>query len=108
MSIFFRNAHNIEHYNEDLSRNHDHQVNHLANEVAHNLRFADFGCHTAKRLDFAATELNFDAKHLSKRDFDQEVAEIAQKLPNRDFEVHRNKQGHVDHISFDGKSIYGK
>jgi hypothetical protein len=76
-------------------------------EVAHNLRFADFGCSLAKRLDFAATELNFDAKHLSRCDFDQEVAEMTQKLPNRDLEVHRNKGGHVDHISFDGKSIYG-
>lgn len=106
MSIFFRNAHNIEHYNSDLRHNHDHQISHLADEVAHNLRFADFGCHTAKRLAYAAAELNFDAHHLSKVDFNREVAAIQNRLPNRDLHIDRNKSGNVVHISFDGKSIY--
>jgi hypothetical protein len=91
-----------------LNRNHDHQVNHLADEVAHNLRFADFGCSSQKRLDFARTELDYDAKHLTKEDFNREVAAIQNKLPNRDFEVQRNKRGDVTGICFNGESIYGQ
>ena len=108
MSFLLRGAHNLENYNEDLSRNHDRQVSHLADEVAHNLRFADFGFSTNRRLAHAATELAFDAKHLSREDFNQEVAEIKRRLPNRDLHIHRNHHGDVDHISFDAKSIYGR
>ena len=108
MPNLFRGAHNLEHYDDDLSRNHDRQVSHLADEVAHNLRFADFGFSSAKRLGYAAKELSFDAKHLSKEDFNQEIAEIKQDLHNRDLHIHRDKTGHVNHISFDGKSIYGR
>ena len=106
MSILLRNAHNIEHYNADLNHNHDHQVNHLADEVAHNLRFAAFGWHTNKRLDFAAKELAFDAHHLHKDDFNREVAAIQHRLPERDLHIQRNRAGDVVHIDFNGKSIY--
>ncbi len=106
MSIGLRNAHNIEHYDHDLKTNHDHQIGHLADEVAHNLRFAAFGCSSAKRLEFAAKELDFDAQHLSKEDFNREVAAIQHRLPNRDLEIQRNKKGDVTHVRFDGSSIY--
>ena len=52
MSILFRDAHNIDHYQQDLSRNHDHRIGHIADEVAHNLRYADFGFSTKERLGY--------------------------------------------------------
>ncbi|CAN5546110.1 hypothetical protein BH10CYA1_BH10CYA1_19270 [soil metagenome] len=106
MSFLLRPAHNIENYNTDLNRNHDHQVSHLADEVAHNLRFADFGFSAEKRLNFAHTELEYDAKHLSKDDFNREVSAIQNRLPNRDFEVERNRHGDVIGIQFNGVQIY--
>ncbi len=106
MSFVLRNAHSIEHYNADLQHNHDHQVNHLADEVAHNLRFAAFGFHSNSRFDFAAKELAFDATHLTKADFDREVSAIQYRLPGRDLNIQHDKSGHVTHIRFDGHSIY--
>ena len=108
MSILFRNAHNIEHYNNDLKSNHDHQVSHLADEVAHNLRFADFGYSSQQRLGYARTELNYDIQHLSKTDFNREVAAIQNRLPNRDLEIQRDKHGDVTGVCFDGINIYEK
>jgi hypothetical protein len=106
MSFLLRPSHNIEHYNDDLNRNHDHQVTHLADEVAHNLRFADFGFSSQKRLNFARTELDFDAKHLTREDFNREVAAIQNRLPNRNLEIERDHHGDVTGISFNGEKIY--
>ena len=106
MSILFRPAHNIEHYYSDLNHNHDHMINHLANEVAHNLRFADFGCHSGERLGYAATELAYDAQHLTRQDFNREVAAIQNRLPDRDLQIERSKCGDVLAINFDGQRIF--
>src|SRR5690242_14320577 len=100
MSILFQDAHNIDKYDKNLAHNHDHQINHLANEVAHNLRFSAFGCHTADRLQYAKNELAFDSQHLSKEDFTREVYAIQNKLPNRDFQFKHDNHGNISSIEF--------
>ena len=108
MSILFRSAHNPDHYERDLKQNADHQINHLADEVAHNLRFAAFGCSPAQRLETVQKELKMDRSYLSQEDFNREVATIEYRLPNRDLEIQRDRHGNVTGLDFNGANIYEK